>query len=321
MEDCTIPFRQAPVVEIKGTPSAKYVLAVDPSWAENESSDFFAMLLFKIMPDGRYMQVHSYAVAGGKLKDHVNYFHYLWTNFNIVFIMMDNAGGVQFLSSLNLSPKMRAAKLEFKEIKEIDFQDTVDYQSQIRKARREYNITDKKIVYMQTFNSDWILRANHLLQANINNKKVKFAADAQGIEDEYNRMRTLQIPIDEIKIIGQTDLNPDTLDTDYKIDLTVDKNLGENGLRDARMIDLIERQEFLIRLTKTQCALIEPKTTDGGHMSFALPNNLKNQKGANKARKELYTALLIGSWANQCYNDMMTLPDEKPAAWLPFFAK
>jgi len=35
----------------------------------------------------------------------------------------------------------------------------------------------------------------------------------------------------------------------------------------------------------------------------------------------LYTALLIGSWAHKCYNDLMTLPDEKPQDWMPFFAK
>ncbi len=321
MEECTIPFNQAPIIEIKGSPNAKYLLAVDPSWAENEGSDFFAMIMFRLMPNGKFMQVHSYAVAGGKLKDHINYFHYLLTNFDVRMIMMDNAGGVQFLGSANESKKFKDSKIFLKEIKDVDFQDTSDYQGQLRKGRREYNLADKRIVYMQTFNSDWILRANHLLQANINNKKVQFAADAEGMEDEYQKMRQAQIPLDDIKIIGQTDADPDTLVPDYKVDLEIDKGLSESGMRDAKMIDLIERQGFLIRLTKTQCALIEPKTTDGGHMSFALPNNLKNQKGANKARKDLYTTLLIGSWANQCYNDIMTLPDEKPADWMPFFAK
>ncbi len=321
MDECTIPFNQQPCVEIKGTQHGKYILAIDPSWAENEGSDFFAMELFKIMPNGKYLQVHSYAVAGGKLKDHINYFHYLYTNFNIVFIMMDNAGGVQFLNSVNESKKFKDSKIFFHEIKEIDFEDTVDYQAQLKKARKQYNLTERRIVYMQTFNSSWILRANHMLAANINNRRVQFAADAQGVEEEFNRMRGLVIPIDEIKIIGQIDTDPDTLVADYKVDLEIDKDLPTTKANDARMIDLIERQEFLIRLTKTQCALIEPKPTDGGHMSFALPNNLKNQKGANKARKDLYTCLLIGTWAHSCYNDIQTLPEEKPVVWEPFFAK
>ncbi len=321
MEECTIPFNSMPVAEIKGATGAKYILAVDPSWAENEGSDFFAMTLFRILPNGRYRQVHTYAVAGGKFKDHCNYFYYLWTHFNIVMIFMDNAGGVQFLSSINESKKFKDAKIQFQEIKEIDFEDTVDYQGQLRKARRAYNLTDKRIVYMQTFNSNWILRANNLLQSNINNRRIEFAGDPQGVEDEYNRMRTIPLPLNDIKFVGDADIDPDTLVPDYKLDFNLDKDLPEAKANDARMIDLIERQEFLISLTKTQCALIQDRATDGGHIAFGLPTNLKNQKGANKARKDLYTSLLIGSWGVSCYNDIMTLPDEKPAAWMPFFAK
>jgi len=316
MEDCTVKFNESPLAEIKGNPNHKYVLAVDPSWAENEGSDFFAMLMFKLMPDGKYMQVHSYAVAGGKLKDHINYFHYLLTHFNVQFIMMDNAGGVQFLNSVNESKKFKDAKIHLGEIKEIDFEDVNDYQGQLRKARMAYNIETRNIVYMQTFNSSWILRANHLLQANINNRKIIFAGDPQGIEEEYNRMRGTVIPIHELKIVGQIDADP--VEGDYNVDLGLDSGLSDNKQYDAKMIDIIERQEFLIRLTKTQCALIEPRSTDGGHMSFSLPNNLKNQKGANKARKDLYTALLIGSWAVRCYNDILTLPEEKPNDFMPF---
>lgn len=321
MDACTVPFGQSPLVEIKGEAGAKYVLAVDPSWAENEGSDFFAMIVFKLLEDGKYMQVHSYAVAGGKLKDHMNYFHYLLTHFNIQFIMMDNAGGVQFLNSCNESKKFQNSNIFLQEIKEIDFEDTVDYQMQIRKARMAYNLETKTIVYMQTFNSSWILRANHLLQANINNKKITFAADAQGVEQEFERMRKLPIPIHELKIVSQTDVDQDTLVDDYTVDLELDKGIGEVKEADAKMIDIIERQDFLIRLTKTQCALIEPKSTDGGHMSFALPNNLKNQKGINKARKDLYTALLIGSWAVRCYNDLISLPAENNDDWVPFWGR
>jgi hypothetical protein len=319
MEDCTIPFGQTPCIELKGDPQATYILAVDPSWAENEGSDFFAMEMFRLTKDGKFRQVHSYAVAGGKMKDHINYFHYLYTHFNPKFIVMDNAGGVQFLSSVNESKKFKDSKIQFQEIKEIDFEDTIDYQAQLRKARREYNVETRKIVYMQTFNSSWILRANHLLQANINNKRIQFAGEASHVEEEYNRLRATNIPSD-LRIVGKTDTDENSLE-ETKIDVSLDSNVSDDAKSEAKMIDMIERQEFLIRLTKTQCALIEPKSTDGGHMSFVLPNNLKNQKGANKARKDLYTALLLGSWAVRCYNDMVSLPDEKPADWVPFFAK
>lgn len=319
MGRCTVPFGETPVVELRGTEGAKYFLSVDPSWAENEGSDFFAMEVFKILPNGRYMQVHTYAVAGGKLKDHIDYFIYLWTHFNIQFIVMDNAGGLQFLSSVN--ERMRAMKQkEFKEIKEVNFEETVDYQRELKLARNKYNLADRCIVYLQTFNSDWILRANHLLQANINNMHIKFAGEASSVESEYMKLLTSEIPIEHIKFVGQSDVNEDGISEN--VDASLDSNVSEKKGTEAKRIDFIERQEFLIRLTKTQCALIEPKPTDGGaRMSFVLPNNLKNQKGANKTRKDLYTCLLIGCWANKCYNDMMTLPDEKPVEWMPFFAK
>jgi hypothetical protein len=318
MLECTVPFGQLPCIELRGTKNAKYIMSCDPSWAENEGSDFFAMEVFKLMPDGRYMQVHTYAVAGGKPKDHIDYFLYLLANFDIQFIVMDNAGGLQFLSSVN--ERLRGMRQqELKEIKDVNFEETLDYQRELRGARQKYNLETRQIVYMQTFNSDWILRANHLLQANINNRRIQFAGEASSVEDEYKRLLTLDIPLDKIKFVGQADVDDDL--HLKPVDASLDNNVSEKMGNDAKMIDFIERQEFLIRLTKTQCALIEPKPTDSGKMSFVLPNNLKNQKGANKTRKDLYTALLIGSWANKCYNDMMTLPDEKPQDWMPFFAK
>jgi hypothetical protein len=308
------------VAEIKGAVGAKYIIAMDPSWAENESSDFFAMIVFKLMENGRHMQVHTYAVAGGKLKDHINYFHYILTNFNIMFIVLDNAGGVQFLNSCNESRKFKDSKITLHEIRDVNFSDNSDYQGQLKRARSAYNLQTRVMVYMQTFNSDWILRANHLLQANINNKRIMFAGDPQGVDDEFSRMRGSIIPIGEIKFLGASP-KADDLNQDYSENEELDRSSSEIKQHDAKMIDLIERQEFLIRLTKTQCALIEPKSTDGGHMSFSLPSNLKNQKGANKARKDLYTALLLGCWGVKCYTDMISMPEEKPQEWVPFFAK
>lgn len=315
MEACTVPYQEYPVLEIKGKSDSKYLLAIDPSWAENESSDFFAMILFKILPNGRYMQCHSYAVAGGKLKEHLNYFHYLVTNFNVEFIMMDNAGGVQFLNSINESKKFTDAGISFSEIN-CSFDNVQDYQGQLRIARNQYNTATRKIVYMQYFNSDWLMRANHLLQANINNRKIVFAGDPQNITDEFDNMRQTKIPIDSLEFMGKNDMNSDSEECKVE-EFDTDKGLSDVMKNDSKMIDLIERQAFLLRLTKTQCALIEPKSTDGGHMSFTLPHGLKNQKGANKTRKDLYTALLLGTWGVKCYNDMLTIQEEQQEEWVP----
>ena len=62
----------------KGDPESKYICAIDPSFSNSPSSDYFAMSgveLDEEMKTGTL--VHSYAVAGGDLKDHIQYFNYL----------------------------------------------------------------------------------------------------------------------------------------------------------------------------------------------------------------------------------------------------
>ena len=77
-------------------------MAFDPSWAESESSDDFAVHVFKLNDTTRTgTLVHSYAMPGLKMNDHINYFHYILTNFNIVAIVGDYGGGVQFLQGAN----------------------------------------------------------------------------------------------------------------------------------------------------------------------------------------------------------------------------
>ena len=75
MAACTIPDGQSPCVEVAGEPADKYVLSFDPSWAESESSDDFAMQVFKINDDSQTgTLVHNYALSGARLKDHIFYF-------------------------------------------------------------------------------------------------------------------------------------------------------------------------------------------------------------------------------------------------------
>jgi hypothetical protein len=40
-------------------------------------------------------------------------------------------------------------------------------------------------------------------------------------------------------------------------------------------------------------------------VSFDLPTNLKKQTGADKARKDSYSALILGNWMTHVYYDMM----------------
>ena len=73
------------------------------------------------------------------------------------------------------------------------------------------------------------------------------------------------------------------------------------------ILDLIENQDNLIYQTKKQCALLEVTSTARGTQSFDLPQHLKRNTSANRARKDNYTTLMLGNWAVKCYFDMMDL--------------
>ena len=80
--------------------------------------------------------------------------------------------------------------------------------------------------------------------------------------------------------------------------------------REAKMIDFIEHQTDIIDLTKVECALIQITTTSQGTQTFDLPPNLKRQSGRDKARKDSYSALVLGNWMVKTYFDMMNFKQE-----------
>jgi len=72
----------------------------------------------------------------------------------------------------------------------------------------------------------------------------------------------------------------------------------------AKMIDFVEHQEDMINVTKSQCALIQITTSSTGTQTFDLPQELKRQTGRDKARKDCYSALVLGNWFTKVYYDM-----------------
>ena len=115
MRSCTVPDGEDPTVEIKGDPSCDYIVSLDPSWAENDTSDDFAIQILKINYEKKITTlVHSYAIAGAKLKRHIEYFLYVLKNFNVVMIWSDYAGGLQFINSCNESEIFKDAKISRK---------------------------------------------------------------------------------------------------------------------------------------------------------------------------------------------------------------
>ena len=137
MHECTIPDGEEPTLRLSSSDGAKYIIAIDPSFSNSPSSDYFAMTIMELNEENKTSTVvHSYAVAGGDLKDHIAYMHYLTDSFNVVMVIIDNAG-YQFLDSRNENDKFKNKKLKF-----IDFNsdaEGADYEKMLRQAKRQYN--------------------------------------------------------------------------------------------------------------------------------------------------------------------------------------
>ncbi|MFM1781348.1 MAG: hypothetical protein RLZZ181_113, partial [Pseudomonadota bacterium] len=284
-------------VEVAGDPQAEYILSFDPSWSESESSDDFAMQVFKLNKETKQgTLVHSYAMPGTSLKSHIFYLLYLLQNFNVVSIVGDYNGGVQFLNACNESETFKEAGIKI-ECFDADFDNPQEYQAALKEARNQYNIEAKRICLLRRPTSYWIRSANELLQSAFDHKRIWFAASA--IDDDYQRQRSKNIPIDKIKFLRFAD--------------------SEEKGDAAKMIDFIEHQKDMIDLTKAQCALIQITTTAQGTQSFDLPSNLRRQSGPDKARRDSYSALVLGNWMIQTYFDMMDYKaEEVETTFTPF---
>tara|TARA_A100001011_G_scaffold245050_1_gene253037 strand:- start:25 stop:1890 length:1866 start_codon:yes stop_codon:yes gene_type:complete len=284
MAACTIKDGEDPCLEIKGDRDSKYLLAFDPSWAESESSDDFAIHVFKLNDTTKTgTLVHSYAMPGLKMNDHINYFHYILTNFNIVAIVGDYGGGVQFLQGANASQQFNESKLNIKEIT-TNFDDLENYQEALREAKSQYNIESKTICVLRKPTSDWIRKANELLQANFDHKKIWFGA--RPLDKNYHLQIKKNIPIDSIKFMPNQ------------------KELLGNS---SSIIDFLDHQYDMINYTKNQCALIQVTSSPQGSQTFGLPLNLRRQTGPGKARKDSYSALVLGNWMIKTYYDMINV--------------
>jgi len=292
MAACTIEDGRGQCVEVAGDPQGEYLLAFDPSWSESEGSDDFAMHVFKLNKETKQgTLVHSYAMSGTSLKSHIFYFLYLLQNFNVVSIVGDYNGGVQFLNACNESEMFKEAGIKI-DCFDVDFDNPQEYNAALRDARNQYNLESKKICFLRKPTSYWIRSANELLQSAFDHKRIWFAASA--IDDDYQRQRAKNIPIDKIKFLRFAD-------ADEKGDA-------------AKMIDFIEHQKDMIDLTKAECALIQISTTAQGTQSFDLPTNLRRQSGPDKARRDSYSALVLGNWMIQTYFDMMDFKQEETFA-------
>ena len=273
MHECTVPDGEEPTLRLSRHGDLKYIIAIDPSFSNSPSSDYFAITVMELDEEKRTSTlVHSYAVAGGNLKDHINYMNYLTSAFNPEMVIIDNAG-YQFLDSCNENEAFKSKPLKF-----IDFNSDAegqDYIKMLQKAKREYNKKLGFICFKQVFTTNFIRSANEHLQACIDHKKVWFGS--------------------------RISPNPSAFQKESNKRLSLKYAKGEG------ILDLIETQDELVYQTKKQCALLAVTSTARGTQTFDLPQHLKRNTSPSRARKDNYTTLMLGNWAVKCYFDMMEL--------------
>lgn len=298
MQLCSVEDGGTPTLELIGDKMAEYVVAIDPSLSGSETSDHFAMCVLKIVQrlDGKKigMVVHSYAVAGGNLKDHALYLHYLLTHFNVVYMAIDASQGneVEFVNMCNQSERFKKAKIELLDIEcEFSKDNFSEMPAQIRKS---YNRTIGRIVQKQPFGSSFQKAANEYLQGCFDHKGVMFAAKIAAHSGESQKAIE----------IGTTIVTP--LLKDHE-------ELGEMSPS-----QFIEHQDNLLDLTRKECSMIQVKQSSLGTQNWDLPQSIKRTTGANKVRKDSYSALLLGNWAVKMYLDSLNEEGEKPQEEFPY---
>ena len=278
MHECTIPDGEAPTTQLYGEKGSRYILAIDPSFSNSPTSDYFAMALVELDSEAKQCTlVHNYAVAGGSLKDHIRYLYYITQNFDVEMIVIDNAG-YQFIDAANESELFRNKNIELKFFDFDSDKDGTEYEAEIKKVKRAYNKGSGVKVFKQNFTSEFIRKANVHLQSSIDHKKIWFASKATAHDTAFDKFSSA------------------------KIDFTL------TGSDSA--LDLLETQDLLIYATKKQCALIEVKSTSKGSQSFDLPQHLKRNNSPTRARKDNYTALMLANWGAKCYYDITSIEED-----------
>lgn len=283
-----------PHVLLKGDPDKAYVLAIDPNYDSSETSDDFAMCVLELDDEsGIGTMVHGYALPSATLQQRILYLKYLFDNFNIVYFIVDKAGGEKFIKDINdvggLGFKLAFFEANF---------ETFD-EEELLAAKNTYDNGQgvKRIVHSQYFSPNWIRQANETLSADIDHKRTWFAS-----------------PVDADKVGGKKDIPiKDLLFTD------IEKYGNKRADLSLKMNDFVDHQSFMIKKTINQCALIETTSTATGVTRFDLPKNLQSQTGPNKARKDSYSALVLANWAKYCWFKMQNVQTVKRSSFKPRF--
>ncbi len=286
MQLCTIADGEEPHMLLTGKKDKKYVLSIDPNFSNSPTSDYFAMSVMELDPQNRDCTlVHGYGVAGKDLKDHIKYLYYILKNFNIEMIIIDYAG-YQFIEAANEHELFKRDKIELKIFEFESDKDGIEYEKQVKQARKSYNKEIGRIVFTQYFTTDFIRKGNEWLQGCIDYRKLWFASRINPNASAFTKSISSGI---DVKLVGA-------------------ETIGEH----------IDQQDFIVYDTKKQCASIEVKSSTKGIQTFDLPQSFKHDTTPTRPRKDNYTTLMLGAWGVRCYHDIMDAPVESNATFVPF---
>lgn len=293
MQDCTIPDRMEPCIEIIGESGAEYILGIDPNVSSSPYNDHFAMCVLKIVtkPNGKKigMVVHQHAFAGLDLKYYIQYFYYLMMKFNIVYVACDTTSGnnLDFINICNESELFKTKGYELRAIEaEFGKEHFNDISSQISKS---YNKQANRIVQKQGFHSAFQRAANEYLQACIDYKNIIFASKALSIDNKLSEMEGLDI-------MDMNKTHPEFADSES-----------------SSLYEFIRYQDNMMDMVKKECALIEMKSSVLGNLSYDIPQQFKRSKSPTRPRRDSYSALLLCNWALKLYLESQTLPPPEEA--------
>lgn len=304
LQQATLTSGEEPGLLLEGRPGKKYILAIDPCYDGSPTSDDFAMCVLEIDEENKKgILVHAYALASSPINKRALYLRYLLSRFNIVYMIIDNAGGDKFIKDCK-ELKFISDKYDFFE--HDYFND--NYEKGLAETRKSYNLASKKIIHSQPFGQDkWIMQANLNMQSMIQQKALLFASILVDGDREAVLMEA-DVPVGSLHFSDYQENIQQVTSADSDEN---DQEIGEYE-RKGKMHELIDTVGEKILLTKKECSLIEVRSGPTGTQTFDLPPSLKNKnKDVNRVRRDSYTVLLLASWGLSKYFDLMSTEEPR----------
>ncbi len=298
VKECVVKDGEYPTMMLhRKNNKQEFLLSIDTSSANGLDSDHFAMSLFLLMPEDRRMcQVNTYARAGpgSDIPAQYEYLVYLLRNFNIIFIIIDGTStDAQFLKDFNESQiaKENNIKLGFLDV---DFEvGSEGYVQELKKAREQWSLEGKRIVYKFIASSSSNRRMAEILQAQINARRVWFGSKISQNKEAFSLYSKFQMPYE------------------FK---------DRKGRSYEGILEFLTDQDDYCRFVIDELALIQVKISNSGSQSFELPDYCKRTEDPDRPRKDHFSTLAMGTYAMKVIWDLYDLESSPaPTAFVPFF--